>query len=174
MHFKLHTKTFITINNNNLEPFFYSSQFSLFSLTLRTMKRIFASFFILLTFFASVNVYVDMHLCKGEVKSYSLFGEAKKCFGFYEALEIAQENQLFGEAALSKASCCGEQQIIIESQTLKEDHKEIKGAQLFVPSAIKTAQTCTSIQVGKAHHAFLKSKVFPEEDLWLYFENYRL
>lgn len=138
------------------------------------MRHLLASFFILLTFFASVNVYVDMHLCKGEVKSYSLFGEAKKCFGFYEALEIAQENELFGEDALSKSSCCGNQQIIIESQTLKEDHKETKLVPFAAPMEMLFVLIKPAIQVEKAERAFVKNKVFHEEDLWRYFENYRL
>ncbi|MDA0882721.1 MAG: hypothetical protein O2984_05365 [Bacteroidetes bacterium] len=138
------------------------------------MRHLLASFFILLTFFASVNVYVDMHLCKGEVKSYSLFGEAKKCFGFYEALEIAQENQLFGEDAISKSSCCGNQQIIIESQTLKEDHKETTLTPFVAEMETRLVGVKPAIQAEKTERTFLKNKVFPEEDLWLYFENYRL
>jgi len=138
------------------------------------MRNLLASFFILLTFFASVNVYVDMHLCKGEVKSFAFFGEAKKCFGFYEALEIAEENNLFGEDAICKSSCCGNQQIIVESQTLKEDNKETKLTLLVAPSETFFNAVKPAIQIKKAEHTFLKNKVFPEEDLWLYFENYRL
>lgn len=138
------------------------------------MRNLLAPFFILLTFFASVNVYVDMHLCKGEVKSYSLFGEAKKCFGFYEALEIAQENELFGEDAISKSSCCGNQQIIIESQTLKEDHNKTKVMPFVAPMAMQATPIRSAIYSKKVDRSFIKNKVFPEEDLWLYFENYRL
>lgn len=138
------------------------------------MRHLLASFFILLTFFASVNVYVDMHLCKGEVKSYALFGEAKKCFGFYEALEIAQENELFGEDAISKSSCCGNEQIVIESQTLKEDHKETILKPFVDPTATHTTLIRSAIYSKKVDRSFIKNKVFPEEDLWLYFENYRL
>ncbi|MDP4586915.1 MAG: hypothetical protein NWS86_01950, partial [Flavobacteriales bacterium] len=110
----------------------------------------------------------------GEVKSYSLFGEAKKCFGFYEALEIAQENQLFGEDAISKSSCCGNQQIIIESQTLKEDHKETTLTPFVAEMETRLVGVKPAIQAEKTERTFLKNKVFPEEDLWLYFENYRL
>jgi len=138
------------------------------------MRHLLASFFILLTFFASVNVYVDMHLCRGEVKSYSLFGEAKKCFGFYEALEIAQENELLGEDAISKSSCCGSQQIIIESQTLKEDHKETTLTPFVAAMEMRLVGIKPAIQAEKTERTFSKNKVFPEEDLWLYFENYRL
>lgn len=140
------------------------------------MKKRLAYFFLCLTLISSVNVVVDMHLCEGQVKSFAFFKAAKKCFGYFEAVEMAMNNANAQEDAVNARSCCGSAQIQVEAQDLKNDHSSdplvFHGASPDVLSVgfnslVNPAEDFIFCDVS------FKEKI-PKSHLWKQWENFRL
>lgn len=140
------------------------------------MRKLLAYFFLCLTLISSVNVMVDMHLCEGQVKSYAFFKAAKKCFGYFEAVEMALSNAASQEDAVTRKSCCSSAQIQVEAQELKNDHFSdhlvFSGANPDLVQAfiIPSAKPFENIELADVS---FKEKI-PETHLWKEWENFRL
>lgn len=139
------------------------------------MKKHLAYFFLCLTLISSVNVLVDMHLCEGEVKSVALFKKAKKCFGYFEALEFAKTNATKQEDALNAKSCCGNAQIEVKAQQLKNEPPSDFGAIQFLaqaPVKVVLHYVTEPLEEGASIHRHFKDKI-PKTHLWKQWENFR-
>lgn len=75
-------------------------------------SRILGFLLLSLTVFGSLHAVINFHYCHGELVSVGVMKDAKKCWGYYEALERAAEEQ--HEKHL-RASCCDDLKIVIES-----------------------------------------------------------
>lgn len=140
------------------------------------MKKLLAYFLLCLTLISSVNVMVDMHLCEGQVKSYSFFKAAKKCFGYFEAVEMALNNAASQEDAMNRKSCCSSAQIQVEAQELKNDHSSdhlvFSGATPDLVKAFIIPSDKPSENRGLVDVSF-KEKI-PETHLWKQWGSFRL
>jgi hypothetical protein len=140
------------------------------------MKKLLAYFFLCLTLISSVNVMVDMHLCKGQVKSYAFFKAAKKCFGYFEAVEMALSNAASQQDAVTRKSCCSSALIQVEAQELKNDHFSdhlvFSGATPDLLSVCFTSSAKPTEDIVFCDVSF-KEKI-PETHLWKEWENFRL
>lgn len=140
------------------------------------MRKHFAYFFLSLTLISSVNVMVDMHLCEGQVKSFAFFKAAKKCFGYFEAVEMAMNNANAQEDAVNAKSCCSSAQIQVEAQELKNDH--FSDHLVFhgvSPDVLSVGFNSSAIPAEDIVFCDVSCKEKkPKSHLWKQWENFRL
>ena len=94
-------------------------------------SRFIGILFLTLTICGSLNAVVNFHFCHGELVSVGILRDAKKCWGFYEALEIAAQEQ---HDEHIRSSCCDESQVIIESVVECESSTDFD--ETFIPESI--------------------------------------
>lgn len=75
-------------------------------------SRLLGFLFLGLTVLGSVHAVVSFHFCHGELVSIGIMKDAKKCWGHYEAILSASEEQ---QNEHVRTSCCDESQVLIES-----------------------------------------------------------
>lgn len=81
--------------------------------------RITALCMVVLLLTSSVSFAVDMHFCKGELKSISFWGKAPSCHEQAAAkISCPHHRKMMaeqGEAALEKANCCDNHTVLVEA-----------------------------------------------------------
>ena len=78
----------------------------------RRIHRITALIMAFLMFFASVGFSVDFHYCKGELKSFSLIGEASACHKEMKTCPRHAEMQTVEDNEDSK--CCSNETVVVD------------------------------------------------------------
>ena len=77
-----------------------------------SIHRITALTMAFLMFFTSVGYSVDFHYCKGDLKSFSLVGEASTCHGMTKTCPRHAEMQV--EEKSENSNCCSNETIVID------------------------------------------------------------
>lgn len=103
---------------------------------------------------SSVSFAVDMHFCKGELKSISFWGKAPSCHEQAAAKITCPHHQKMmleqGAAALEKSNCCDNQTVQVEA-----DHE-------------RQSQTAAELELNSSLQYFLiayTTSLFPAEDI---------
>jgi hypothetical protein len=78
---------------------------------IKALHRIIALVMAFLMFFTSVGFSVDVHYCKGELKSFSLLGEADSC---HAAKKICPQHSNMLMEEDSASDCCSNETVQVE------------------------------------------------------------
>jgi hypothetical protein len=142
---------------------------------IKNIHRITALTLAILMFCASVGFSVDLHYCKGDLKSFSFFGEASSCHTSKKSCPHHQNLQ--AEDGAEKKDCCNNE--TVEFDDLDEDFTfspviefselNIKFVTAFIYSFIGVTFPITN------SNTFLKSSHHkPPIDIYVLLERYLL
>jgi len=139
----------------------------------KSVHRITALTMALLMCFTSVGYSVDFHYCKGDLKSFSVVGEATTCHGTMKSCPRHVEMQI--EEKSEDSSCCSNETIIIDN--LDADFNVSPDVELtdiqvkFVSAFVYTFNDFSLPKVVKSSF-FEKHNPLPPRDIYVLLERF--
>lgn len=110
---------------------------------------------------SSLNISIDMHYCKGELKSIALFGKAKSCHEPAKNKKICPHHQKLqkegNEEALAKKDCCKNRGLHINADI----DEQVKVQELSAESRISLQFAVAFLNAFGAENAFKPATKLP-------------
>ena len=97
---------------------------------------------------SSTGVSVDFHVCQNKIKSFSIFGEAKKCSAMEKSNSCSSQPQ---DHAVSKTKCCTNTSIH-KSATLDTDIQVPKSTKTTSDTILASEQCYTALSYQVTPH----------------------
>jgi len=147
----------------------------------RIQYTVFSLLMALLMLITSVSYAVDMHYCKGELKSYSLWGKAKSCHDSSQQKKCPHHKHIAKKSdhkSLEKKNdCCENKTIVLHVEIDKDIQLEWIESSLAVKAPIFVAShisSCFNIfqEPIKEFIGFQYITPQPRRDIYALFESY--
>lgn len=143
---------------------------------LKKSYRVTALILAFLMFFTSIGYSIDFHYCKGDLKSFSLFGKAASCHTQKKSCPNHTNTQLSPE---KEKDCCSNEKLEIDNLDVDYDiSSTIDFNDLQVKSKVIFAFVHNYIEHNfnyiKSSNYFKKAVPIPQRDIYVLLERYLL